>query len=208
MKTTNIRTITAVVFEDYETLDLFGPIEMFGRLKTLYRIQFASLRGGIINNQHGVALHTVKVDELPWHTDILLIVGGQGTRQLVHVPAFLTTLQQLSLQTEWVLSVCTGSALLAKAGLLDGKRATSNKRAWAWVISQSDQVKWIPEARWVIDGKFYTSSGVSAGMDMALGFIADQHGSATALQLAKDIEYHWQEDSQTDDFFDNSIHDA
>ncbi|MGA6101822.1 DJ-1/PfpI family protein [Psychrobacter pocilloporae] len=136
---------------------LFGPIEMFGRLKTLYRIQFASLRGGIINNQHGVALHTVKVDEL------------------VHMPAFLT-LQQLSQQTEWVLSVCTGSALLAKAGLLDGKRATSNKRAWAWVISQSDQVKWIPEARWVIDGKFYTSSGVSAGMDMALGFIADQHG--------------------------------
>ena len=123
MKTTNIRTITALVFEDYETLDLFGPIEMFGRLKTLYRIQFASLRGGIINNQHGVALHTMKVDELPWHTDILLIVGGQGTRQLVQVPAFLTTIQQLSKQTKWVLSVCTGCLLYTSPSPRDRQKS-------------------------------------------------------------------------------------
>ena len=67
--------------------------------------------------------------------------------------------------------MCTGSALLAKAGLLDGIRATTNKRAFAWARSQSDKVIWEKEARWVEDDKFFASSGVSAGMDMSLAVI-------------------------------------
>ena len=67
-----------------------------------------------------------------------------------------------------VTTVCTGSALLARTGRLDGIAATSNKAAFAWVMEQGPKVDWKPEARWVEDGKFMTSSGVSAGMDMAL----------------------------------------
>ena len=102
---------------------------------------------------------------------------------------------------DWVLSVCTGSALLAKAGILDHKRATSNKRAWQWVTEQSDQVDWIKQARWIVDGKFYTSSGVTAGMDMALGFIADRQGRDSAKEVANYTEYRWQQDSRLDDFY-------
>ena len=69
-------------------------------------------------------------------------------------------------------SVCTGAGLLARAGILDGRRATSNKRSLDWVISQGPKVEWVPQARWVEDGKFATSSGVSAGIDMALAIIA------------------------------------
>ena len=83
----------------------------------------------------------------------------------------------------------------------DGRRATSNKLAWQWVIAQSDQVHWIEQARWVVDGKCYTSSGVSAGMDMALGFIADRHGVDTARQIALETEFRWQENSDIDDFY-------
>lgn len=196
-----MQTITALVFENYETLDLFGPVEMLGHLPELYHIQFASLTGGIIDNHHGVALDTTAVAELKRPTDILLIVGGRGTRQQVEEEAFLQALTTLASNASWILSVCTGSALLAKAGLLDDKRATSNKRAWQWVTAQSSKVNWVQQARWVVDGKFYTSSGVSAGMDMTLGFIADRLDRDTARQIADQTEYRWQEDSEIDDFF-------
>lgn len=196
-----MQTLTALVFDDFETLDLFGPIELFGSLPNDFRIQFASMKGGIIHNHHGVALQTVAVAELAHQTDILLVVGGKGTRPLINDAHFLQTLTTLADNADWVLSVCTGSALLAKAGILDHKRATSNKRAWQWVTEQSDQVDWIKQARWVVDGKFYTSSGVTAGMDMALGFIADRQGRDSAKEVADYTEYRWQEDSRLDDFY-------
>ena len=196
-----MHTLTALLFDDFETLDLFGPIEMFGCLPEHYRLQFASLSGGIIRSKHGVAMQTVAVTELAYQTDIVLMVGGMGTRQQVYHKPFLQALRALVEHADWALSVCTGSALLAKAGVLDGKRATSNKLSWQWVISQSDKVDWVEQARWVVDGKFYTSSGVSAGMDMALGFIADRHDIETARQIANYTEYRWQENSDIDDFY-------
>ena len=196
-----MHTLTALLFDDFETLDLFGPIEMFGCLPEHYRLQFASLSGGIIHSKHGVAMQTVAVTELAYQTDIVLMVGGMGTRQQINHRPFLQALTTLVEHADWALSVCTGSALLAKAGVLDGKRATSNKLSWQWVITQSDKVHWVEQARWVIDGKFYTSSGVSAGMDMALGFIADRHDIETARQIANYTEYRWQENSDIDDFY-------
>ncbi|MBH0086483.1 DJ-1/PfpI family protein [Psychrobacter sp. SCQQ22] len=196
-----MHTITALVFDDFETLDLFGPIEMFGSLPEHYRIQFTSIAGGIIRSKHGVLMQTIAVTELAYQTDIVLVPGGLGTRQLVYNPSFLQTLTTLTDEADWVLSVCTGSALLAKSGVLNGKRATSNKMAWQWVISQSNKVHWVAQARWVVDGKFYTSSGVSAGMDMALGFIADRHDIDTARQISNHTEYHWQENSGMDEFY-------
>ena len=124
-----------------------------------------------------------------------------GTRPLVADHLFLQSLKQLADNADWVLSVCTGSALLAKAGMLDNKRATSNKLAWDWVTAQSSQVNWVRQARWVIDGKYYTSSGVSAGMDMTLGFIADRHNIDTAYRIAHYAEYTWQQDSEVDSFY-------
>ena len=147
-------------------------------------------------------MQTIAVADLPDQTDVLLVVGGIGTRQQIDNNEFLQTLVTLSNTADWVLSVCTGSGLLAKAGLLDGKRATSNKLSWQWVISQSEHVNWTKQARWVVDGKFYTSSGVSAGMDMALGFIADRHGIATAYQVANYTEYQWQQESNLDSFYE------
>ena len=75
------------------------------------------------------------------------------------------------------MSVCSGSALLAKAGLLDGRRATSNKQYFKFAVDQGPKVTWVKEARWVDDGNRVTSSGVSAGMDMALHVIARLYGA-------------------------------
>jgi transcriptional regulator GlxA family with amidase domain len=99
-----------------------------------------------------------------------------------------------------VASVCTGSLLLAKAGLLEGRRATTNKRAFKLVAGLAPEVSWVAEARWVEDGPFFTSSGVSAGMDMALGLIAHLLGREASIAAANRAEYVWHEDKRWDPF--------
>ena len=192
--------IAFIMFDDYETLDVFGPAEIFGRLVDLYTLKFYSLDGGIITNRHGVPIMTETLETVHSNPDIILIPGGLGTRKEVNNERLLEKVKELSQASEYVLSVCTGSAILAKSGLLDGKEATSNKRAFSWASSQSPKVKWDKRARWKIDGKYYTSSGVSAGMDMALGFLADRYGVEFARNAAKEIEYNWTEDKDNDNF--------
>ena len=131
---------------------------------------------------------------------VFMIPGGPATRTLVNDDSFISKLRSASKMATHVLTVCTGTALLAKAGEIDGVKATSNKMAFDWVITQSEKVEWIREARWVIDGNFYTSSGVSAGMDMTLGFIADLHGESESVRIAREIEYIWNKDKTQDPF--------
>jgi putative intracellular protease/amidase len=131
---------------------------------------------------------------------ILLIPGGQGTRSLVNDVEFIEILSDMVMKSKYCLTVCTGSALLAKTGLIDNKRATSNKKAFEWVKSINANVLWIREARWVTDQKYYTSSGVSAGIDMALGFVAEKFGIHKARIIAEHIEYIWNSDPSNDPF--------
>lgn len=192
--------IAFILFDDYETLDVFGPAEIFGRLVDQYNLQFYSLKGGVISNRHKVPIMTKKLESITTSPELVLIPGGLGTRKEVDNLPLINKIKELSLASDYVLTVCTGSALLAKSGLLDGKKATSNKRAFSWVSSQGIQVNWDKRARWAIDGKYYTSSGVSAGMDMALGFLSDRHGIDFARKIAKEIEYNWTEDKDNDNF--------
>ncbi len=99
-----------------------------------------------------------------------------------------------------MLSVCTGAALFAKAGLLDGRRATTNKQFFDFSCAHGPNVTWLPSARWVEDGKFVTASGVSAGTDAALAVIARLHGRPVAQQIADLTEYEWQSDPGRDPF--------
>ena len=88
-----------------------------------------------------------------------------------------------------MIAVCTGSVLLANTGLVDGIEATSNKLSWQWAILEAPSVRWMRAARWCVSGKFYTSSGVSAGIDAALGFTWDMHGRDEAQRIARAMEY-------------------
>ena len=132
--------------------------------------------------------------------DLILVPGGIGTfPQLANEP-FLAFLRERAKRAEITMSVCSGSAILARAGLLDGRRATSNKQFFSAASSQSDKVDWVTEARWVEDGPYATSSGVSAGTDMALAIIARLYGRERAQQIAELTEYEWQSDSTRDPF--------
>ncbi|TWH46411.1 DJ-1/PfpI family protein [Sporomusa sp. KB1] len=190
--------VNVLLFPDFETLDAFGPVEVLGRIEECC-LHFVSANGGIIKSSQGVAILTEPLEKVVC-SGVLLVPGGQGTRHLINDNMFIEKLSDIALQSQYCLTVCTGSALLAKANLLNGLKATSNKRAFDWVQSVNSEVKWISHARWVVDGKFYTSSGVSAGIDMALGFIADRFGITKAKELAQSIEYIWNSNKEADLF--------
>ena len=194
--------IAVLLFDNFETLDVFGPVEIFGRLTEDFQVSFYSLSGGLIKNTHGVSILSKPLAEIENGVSIFLIPGGYGTRVEVNNGSLVDKIKQISELSKYVLTVCTGTALLARTGLLDGRQATSNKRAFDWVATQGPNVNWVKRARWVVDDKYYTSSGVSAGMDMTLGFLQDMRGIDFAKELAHTIEYTWQEDREKDDFCD------
>lgn len=193
--------VAVLLFEDFETLDVFGPVEIFGILKENYRVSFYSLEGGVVKNSHGVSVVTENLADIKSGVDIFLIPGGWGTRPEVNNIVLTDLIREISKACKFVFTVCTGTALLARTGLLDGRKATSNKRAFDWVMTQGPKVNWIKKARWVVDGHFYTSSGVSAGMDMVLGFLQDMHGTDFAMDAANRIEYNWNRNKDEDNFY-------
>lgn len=196
-----MKNVAVLLFKEFETLDVFGPVEILGRNKELFQVRFYSQNGGEITNAHGVVILTEKLEIIKNGVDIFLIPGGYGTRQEVNNEVLINDIKQISENSNLVFTVCTGTALLAKTGLIDGKNATTNKRAFDWVAAQNLKVNWIRQARWVVDGKYYTSSGVSAGMDMTLGYLSDAYGIEFARSMAYEIEYNWQENKDLDNFY-------
>lgn len=196
---TTSRRLGALVFPGFELLDVFGPLEMFGYVPGL-EIRMIGPRTGTIASTQGPRVWADETLQQSATLDILLIPGGRGTRKLVEDREFIEALTALARRSELVLSVCTGSGLLARTGLLDGRRATSNKAALDWAATQGEKVAWQRSARWVRDGSIVTSSGVAAGIDMALAVIADLMGREFARILADRTEYQWNEDPERDPF--------
>jgi putative intracellular protease/amidase len=186
------------LFDDFETLDAFGPVEIIGKLPEVYRPVYCSIGQNAAVSCQGVKVVTVPLD--PSSSGILLIPGGIGTRKLIFDQQKMDILKTAAINADYVLTVCTGSALLAKTGLIKNVRATSNKIAFDWAVQADTDVSWIRKARWTVDGKYYTSSGVSAGIDMALGFVADRMGEDTAKAIAHRIEYMRNPDKDNDPF--------
>lgn len=190
--------IYCLLFDGYETLDLMGPVEFLHSVPGA-RLHYVSHLGGAVRSTQGFSVATEPLGELK-PGSVLLIPGGAGTRTLVHDTDFVEALTRWVQQSEYCLSVCTGSALLAATGLLNELEATTNKRAFDWVRGTNPHVLWQGTARWTHSGKFYTSSGVSAGMDMTLGFIADIAGIDQAQAQAHRCEYLWNQDPSHDPF--------
>ena len=198
----NPRTVGVVLFPEFELLDVFGPIEALGhRLvrEHFHVLTVAAQAGPVVSAQGTRAVADHGFADCP-PLDLLLVPGGMGTRREVDNAALLDWIATRGAAAEIAASVCTGASLLARAGLLDGRRATTNKWAFAWVTSQGPRVEWVRQARWVDDGNRVTSSGVSAGIDMALHLIARLAGAELAEQVATGMEYRWQRDATDDPF--------
>ena len=195
-----MRTIGALIFPGFELLDLFGPMEMFGHLADDFDLTLVAQDRGAVRSAQKLAAVAEAGTGDGTQYDILFVPGGPGVRPGLNDTDLLDWIARTAQQAEYVLSVCTGSALLAKAGVLDGRRATSNKAAFDWVVSQGPDVDWQRQARWVQDGRLFTSSGVSAGMDMTLAVIEHLHGTEQAEDVALICEYEWHRDAARDPF--------
>ena len=202
MKNSKLK-LGAIVFNGFELLDLFGPLEMFGMLKDKIEIVLISEKDKIITSTQGPRIVSDVIFEQCPILDILLIPGGLGTRTEINNKNIIDFIEQKSKETSYVATVCTGSALLAKTTLLNGHKATTNKKAFDWVISQNPNVDWILKARWVEDNKFFTSSGISAGMDMSLALIERIFDKKTSNRIAHLAEYVWNSNKENDPFIEN-----
>jgi len=206
---TSVRKVAVALFEGFTVLDVYGPVQAFASARLtgpdgarirLFEIFTMAERRGEVKSSEGPATHAdFSFGDAP-DFDILLIPGGFGSRTQVERPQFLSELARASERARVTTTVCTGSALLARTGRLDERPATSNKISWDWVVKQGPRVHWQRKARWVDDGNILTSSGVSAGIDMALSLVARLHGRDLALVSARNMEYVWHEDP-ADDLF-------
>lgn len=193
------KTIGIVLYDKFETLDVFGPVQMWGRLPD-HKVVFVAEQAGPVHSSQGPeAVATYSFDNAP-QFDIVMVPGGGGARQEVNNPKILEFIRLQDRGSDLTISVCTGAALLAKAGLLDDRKATTNKLAWSWATGQSAKVDWVGHARWVEDGKYITSSGVSAGTDMALAVVEKLYGREAAERRARGAEYVWSDDANNDPF--------
>ena len=208
-ETPSIRRVAVALFEGFTVLDVYGPVQAFascrvvqpdGKRRPFFEIFTMARESGQIKTGEGPATWAEWSFEKAPDYDILLIPGGFGSRAAVADQPFLERLAQASRRARITTTVCTGSALLARTGLLDGRPATSNKIAWDWVTQQGPRVLWKRKARWVDDGDVLTSSGVLAGIDMALSLIARLHGREMALTSARNMEYIWHESPDDDPF--------
>ena len=190
--------VTVVLFEGFETLDVFGPVEMLGA-SGQFRMRFFSRDGGIVKSYQGGPVQTepLAYADAP---EVLLVPGGMGVYDMLEDDAFIARLADLAGRARYVLSVCNGAFLYAKAGVLDGRRATTYKARMDKAEELFPQVKWEHTARWTIEDNLYVSSGVSAGTDMALAFIADACGRECAERTARYAEYVWNPNPGNDPF--------
>ncbi len=190
----------AVLYNDFELLDAYGPLEMFGCLgDDLEIVVIAEQKGGVKSSGGPQTIAEYDFADAP-ELDLLLLPGGVGTIPELGNAALLDFLRSRCPGIAVNMSVCSGSALFAKAGLLDGLRATSNKMFFNLATAQSDKVEWMERARWVDAGQYVTSSGVSAGTDMALAVIARLFGEERASQVARFTEYQWHTEADVDPF--------
>ncbi|KAJ5679809.1 hypothetical protein N7462_008053 [Penicillium macrosclerotiorum] len=202
--------IGVVLFPGFQALDVFGPVDCINVLSNTENISLAMLSTTLdpVTTKPANIPKRVGQSVVPTHTfatapplDVLLVPGGHGTRGSGPiVQACINFIRETYPSLKYLITVCTGSGLAARAGVLDGKRATTNKAGWHEIVAMGPQVQWIPHARWVTDGNVWTSSGVSAGIDVTLAWIEKVYGKAKAKHLSEQIEYTRHEDSNVDPF--------
>jgi transcriptional regulator GlxA family with amidase domain len=178
--------IAILLYEGFTALDAIGPYEVL-RSVPGWEVEFVAKQRGEVRTDSGVVGLTadrgLEEVETP---EIVLVPGGMGTRTMMEDEEILAWLRRVDETSKWTTSVCTGSLLLAAAGLLEGKRATGH---WAWLEPLKDFGADPVGGRYVEDGKVVTAAGVSAGIDMALYLVGREVGPEVAQAIQLGIEY-------------------
>lgn len=200
------------MFPGFQALDAFGPLDALNILSNSYKMNLYTISETmepvstkLLGDEHPMGSDFGQ-RIVPTHTfdtapplDLLLVPGGQGTR-VPGIGSAIEYIREIYPSLQYLITVCTGSGVAARAGVLDGKQATTNKRSWDSTVALRPEVKWIHQARWVHDGNIWTSSGISAGIDVTFAWIEAVYGPDVAKAIADRMEYTRVTDSSSDPF--------
>ncbi len=193
------KQVGILIFEDVELLDFCGPFEVFSAARlneekrreepSAFNVFLVAETKKLIVTTGGMhVLPDYDLNDCP-SLDILVVPGGWGTRREMNNALLLSWIAERAMKVETLASVCTGSLLLGKAGLLEGKRATTHWRLLDWMSELFPKTKVEKDLHFVEDGNLLTSAGISAGIDMALKVVARYLGESVARATAKHMEY-------------------
>jgi transcriptional regulator GlxA family with amidase domain len=186
------RKIAVVIFPDFQILDATGPIAAFeiaGRISPgAYALEVLAAGGGEVASSSGVRMVARPLDEAPY--DTLVVAGGNGSRNFAGLQPTFDWLRRRAASARRTASVCSGAYLLAEAGLLDGKRATTHWSRSDDFARRYPSVRLEPDRIFVRQGEVWTSAGITAGIDLALALIEDDLGGAVAKRTAQQLVVH------------------
>jgi transcriptional regulator GlxA family with amidase domain len=180
------RRIAIVAFPEVQALDVSGPAEVFSQAG--YAIELVARDGEPVRASNGIRLvpdHSLERCRGP--IDTLVVAGGRGVRTAAHDERLISWMRLAARRSRRITSVCTGAFLLARAGLLDGRSATTHWAACAALARSYPTVRVDPDPIFVRDGNVYTSAGVTAGIDLALALVEEDLGAAAALEVARNL---------------------
>jgi transcriptional regulator GlxA family with amidase domain len=199
------KRVGILIFPDIEVLDFCGPFEVFSTTRlneerrredpSPFEVLVVAEHAEIVTASGGLKVTPdYAIDDCP-PLDILVVPGGWGTRIEITNVRLIDWIRERGRGVETLTSVCTGSLLLGRAGLLDNRRATTHWRALAWMRDLFPDVMVVEDEHVVTDGRVLTSAGISAGIDMALRVVARYYGEEVARATARTMEYPFPDDN-------------
>jgi transcriptional regulator GlxA family with amidase domain len=184
------RVVIIVVFDGVKLLDAAGPAEVFAeanRFGADYQIKIASVDGRDVTTSIGTYFPVTERISSVEHVDTVLVAGGDGLIGRPIDPTLVESLKTMPDKTRRLSSICTGSFILAQAGLLNGRRATTHWRHAGLLARAYPEVRVEPDAIFVRDGQVLTSAGVSAGIDLALALVEEDYGTELVRDVARSL---------------------
>ena len=183
------------IYDDAEVLDFSGPFEVLSTANRLgnknWNVFLVSEKPDVVQARGGFLVHGHFSFETHPNIDVLIVVGGIHTEE-VKKPAVISWISNVASTSKRVASVCTGAFILAKANLLNGLTVTTHWEDIADLSATYPKLNVVSDHRWVSQGKYITSGGISAGIDMSLHLVSELSTLNLAEQTAKQMEYHWQ----------------
>ncbi len=189
------RIVAILLFDEIEVLDFAGPFEVFAVTDELsnhqlFRVVTVAPEQRAIRARNGLSVNPDHALADCPRPDILIVPGGFGTRALLNNQPVLDWIKAIHTTAEIVASVCTGSIVLGRAGLLDGLKATTHHECFELLRTHAPRTTIVETDRFLDNGRILTAAGISAGIDMSLHLVARLHGAAVAEKTARYMEYH------------------
>ncbi len=183
-----MKKIGFICFDNFQSLDLVGPMEVFAQAKHFntpqYKLHILSENGGTVRASSGLEIQTQRLKSIN-PLDTLIVIGGDGVYTAIKSKRLIQYVTKQAAKARRVVSICSGTFMLAEAGLLNGKKATTHWKVCDKFRSHYPDIELEPDAIFVRDGNITTSAGVTAGMDLSLSLVEEDMNRDTAMSIAR-----------------------